>query len=178
MKNNFSIPIFLSVISILFIAASYSTVYAQENMTDSDKPKFFSIQHSNSGKISKINETSYSLELNDVSDKTILFSDRPDRIVTSVSTSDFIGNWSTGVNSFTVDAPNAVLVIDELEEQDDVIIKLFNPIYDVDKKTLKYEVIQDNSTTIELPEKFGQSTLVIDDISVYAGIVNHSVRIT
>jgi len=43
--------------------------------------------------ISEINETAYSLELNDVSDKTILFSDRPDRIVKTTSTLDFIGNW-------------------------------------------------------------------------------------
>ena len=66
----------------------------EENMTDSDEPKFFAIKHANSGSISEINETTYSLELNDVSDKTILFSDRSDGIVTSIRTSDFIGNWA------------------------------------------------------------------------------------
>ena len=34
------------------------------------------------------------LELNEVYDKTILFSDRPDRIVKSVGEFNFIENWS------------------------------------------------------------------------------------
>ncbi|MGD1838140.1 MAG: hypothetical protein ACPKPY_08800 [Nitrososphaeraceae archaeon] len=103
------------------------------------------------------------LELNEVSDKTILFSDRPDRIVTSVNTSNFIGNWSVGKNSYTVDAPNAVLVVDEQEGQQDVaIIELFNPIYDSTNKALKYDVTPDNATFIDLPSEFGQSTIVID----------------
>ena len=137
------------------------SVYAQENTTEYVL-KFLAIQHAQSGTISEINETAYSLELNDVSDKTILFSDRPDRIVTSVSTSDFIGNWSTGEDSFAVDAPNAVLVVDEQGKQDVEIVELFNPVYDVDKKSLKYEAIPDNATSMELPEEFGQMTIVID----------------
>ena len=99
-----------------------------------------------------------------MSDKTILFSDRPDRIVMSVSTSNYIGNWTTGEDSFAVDAPNAVLVVDEIEgeQQDVAIIELFSPVYDSDKKTLKYEVIPNNATSIDLPGEFGQSTLIID----------------
>ena len=138
------------------------SVYAQENTTEYVL-KFLAIQHAQSGTIFEINKTAYSLELNDVSDKTILFSDRPDRIVTSVSTSDFIGNWSTGEDSFAVDAPNAVLVVDEQEGKQEVaIVELFNPVYDVDKKSLKYEAMPDNATSIELPEEFGQMTIVID----------------
>lgn len=81
------------------------------------------------------------MELNDVQYKTILFLDRPDRIVTSVSTSDFIGNWSIGKNSFAIDAPNILLVVDEIEGQrDTTIVELFNLIYDKDKNSLKYEL--------------------------------------
>lgn len=80
------------------------------------------------------------MELNDVSDKTILFSDRPDRIVMSMSTSDFVGNWSVGTDSFAVNAPNAVLVVDDQEVSNISIIELFNPGYDIDKKTLKYDI--------------------------------------
>ena len=136
-------------------------------------PKFFAIQHANSGFIYEINSTVYTLELNDVSDKTILFSDRPDRIVTSVSTLDFIGNWSDGTDSFAVDAPNAALIVDQLERQnqDTVIIELFDPVYGIDKKILKYEITLDNSTYIELPQEFGQSTLIIDT-TVPGKIVN------
>ena len=113
--NNLTFTMLLSTISVLVSISILTSVYAQENITDLEEPKFFAIQHANSGSTAHINDTAYTLQLNDVSDKTILFSDRPDRIVTSVSTSDFIGNWSTGIDSFTGDAPNAVLVVDESE---------------------------------------------------------------
>ena len=73
------------------IGSNTNTINAQENTTTSEELiKFFAIQHAQSGSISEINATAYTLELNEVSDKTILFSDRPDRIVTSISTFEFI----------------------------------------------------------------------------------------
>ncbi|MGD1834374.1 MAG: hypothetical protein ACPKQO_01470 [Nitrososphaeraceae archaeon] len=161
MNNSWTLGLLVTLLIIVIATLSNST-YAQENMTDSEKPKFFAIQHSNSVSISDINETTYSLELNDVSDNTILFSDRPDRIVTSVSTSNFIGNWSSGEDSFAVDSPNAVLVVDEVDKQNTIIVELFNPVYDGDKNVLKYEAIPDNATSIDLPSEFGQTTLIID----------------
>ncbi|MDX1373614.1 MAG: hypothetical protein R3321_14170, partial [Nitrososphaeraceae archaeon] len=78
------------------------------------------------------------------------------------STADFIGNWSTGQDSFAKDASNVVLVVDEIEgKQDITIIEFFNPIYDSDKKKLKYEITADNATSIELPSL--ESTIVIDE---------------
>ena len=145
-----------------------TNVVASSNQTTDRLPKFFAIQQAQSGSISEINETAYTLGLYDVSDKTILFSDRPDRIVTSTSTSDFIGNWTTGEDSFAVVAPNAVLVVDEQEGLQDVaIIELFNPSYDFNKKSLKYEVTPDNTTSVDLPKEFGQTTLVIDNSDQY-----------
>ena len=59
--------------------------------------------------------------------------------------------------------PNAVLVVDEQEgKQDTVIVELSSHVYDSDKESLKYDVTPDNSTLIDLPEEFGQATLVID----------------
>ncbi|MGD1838923.1 MAG: hypothetical protein ACPKPY_12810 [Nitrososphaeraceae archaeon] len=114
-----------------------------------NESKFFSIQHTQSGSISEVNATEYLLELNDISYSTILFSDRPDRIVTSVSTSDFIGNWTVGVDSFVVDAPNAILVADEKEEKQNVaIVELFNLIYASDKNALTYNMTPVNSTSL------------------------------
>ncbi|MGD1837013.1 MAG: hypothetical protein ACPKPY_03010 [Nitrososphaeraceae archaeon] len=178
-KNNL---ILLILISTLSIAIGTSTVYAQENMTGGDVHKFFAIQYAQSGTISEINvnftlsidvksnntiltgdkSNSYQLVLNNVSDKTILFSDRPDRIVASVSTTDLIGNWSTAEGSFGVDAPNAVLVVDGKEQQDIAIVELLNPVYEVYKKILKYDIIPENKTSIGLPSEFGKTTLVID----------------
>ena len=160
----------LSTLLVLVAVNSLHSVYAQENTTDTEEPKFFAIQHAQSGSISEINATAYSLELNDVSDKTILFSDRPDRIVTSINTADYIGNWSKGEDSFSVDAPNAVLIVDEQEEKQDVaIVELFNPVYDFDKKTLKYDITSDNATSIELLSDFGQTTLVTDSFGPCPG---------
>lgn len=108
------------------------------------------------------------MELNYVSNKTILFSDRPDRIVTSVTTSNFVGNWSKGQDSFAVDAPNAVLVVDEIAGQQDIgIIELYNPKYSGDTKVLQYDfVLIGNQTPIDLPNEFDQSTLIIDDSQI------------
>ena len=139
-----------------------NNVYAEENATDSKESKFFVIQHAQSGSLSEINETAYSLELNEISDTTILFSDIPDRIVKSISTSDLVGNWTTGENSFVLDPPNAVLVVDESEKQDIAIIELFNPVYGVDTKALKYDTIPDNATSVDLQSEFGQTTMIID----------------
>ena len=162
MKSLFLISVF---VSLFFIASFFGTGYGQEEENSTDHvSKFFAIQHAQSGSISEINETAYSLELNDVSDKTILFSDRPDRIVMSISTLDFIGNWSIGEDSFAIDPPNAVLIVDEIEgqQQDVAIVELFTPIYDSDKKALKYEAIPDNATSIDLQSEFRQMTIVID----------------
>ena len=61
--------------------------------------------------------------------------------------------------------PIAVLVVDKQEgKQDNTIVELFNPIYDSNKKILKYEVTPYNATSIELPCEFGQTTIVIDHL--------------
>jgi hypothetical protein len=141
---------------------------ARNNMTEG--VKFLAIQTAQSGTLSQINATAYTLELRNISDKTILFSDRPDRIVTSQSTSDFVGNWTMGEDSFAADPPNAVLVLDDEEERQEIaVIELFNPEYDSEANTLRYDITAENATTtttsssIDLPSEFGQSTLVIDD---------------
>ena len=132
--------------------------------------QFLFIQHAQSGSVSEVNATTSTLELSDVSDKTIMFSDRPDRIVASIDTTNFIGNWSMGPNSFAVDPPNAALVVDDEEQRQDIaVIELYNPEYDSEANTLRYDITAENATattttttSIDLPNEFGQSTLVID----------------
>lgn len=172
MKLLLSSIVFAATLVTGLFATMTTTISAQEDATDSEQPKFLAIQNAKSGTILEINATASSLELNDVSDKTILFSDRPDRIVMSISTLDFVGNWSVGEDSFAVDAPNAVLVVDELEKQDDVIVELFNPVYDSNTKTLKYEIFLLNATSTGLPREIGRSTIVIDNTQVGETISN------
>jgi hypothetical protein len=104
--------------------------------TADENETFLSIQAAQSSSLSELNATAYTLELNDVSDKTILFSDRPDRFVTSLPTSNFVGNWTTGPNSFQSDPPNAALVVDEPSEEDVTVIELYSPLYEEDNMTL------------------------------------------
>ena len=126
--------------------------------------EFLGIQNAQSGSISEINATAYTLELTNVSDSTILFSNRPNRIVTTITISDFVGNWSTGPDSFAADAPNDALIVENTQtgELDTVIIELFNPIYDANTNTLTYTIMAEYGTTINLPSEFGQSILLID----------------
>ncbi len=151
--------------STLFVAAIISSVvYAQENMKDSDLPKFLAIQHAESGSVSKVNATTNFLELHDVSD-VILFSDRPDRIVKTESTQEFLDRWynaDTENNSLFLDPPNAALVIDDQEGQDAVVVELFEPAYDYDANILVYNFNYLNNTTDKLPSEFGKTTLLID----------------
>lgn len=162
MKILFSI-LFGAIFPVLILSGGL--VHAQEeNATTTSEPEFLSIQHSKSGSISAINATTYTLELNNVSDKTILFSDRPERIVESLSTSDFMGNWTLGQDSFSADAPNAALVIEAIQtgQLDTAVIELFNPSYDTTTNTIRYSIMTENATSIDLPIVFGQSILVID----------------
>jgi hypothetical protein len=131
------------------------------NMTD---VQFLSIQNAQSGSISQINETAYTLELNNVSDSTILFSDRPERIVTSISTAGFVGNWTAGPNSFESDVPNDALIVENTEtgHLETAVIESFNPMYDANTNTLTYTIMAENATSINLPVEFGQTVLVID----------------
>jgi hypothetical protein len=115
---------------------------ATGNMTEVE---FLSIQTAQSGSISEINATDYTLNLNNVSDSTILFSDRPERIVESVSTADFVGNWTNAPDSFAADAPNAALIIEEIQtgELDSDVIELFNPVYDSNANSLTYTIMRE-----------------------------------
>jgi hypothetical protein len=103
--------------------------------------------------------------LNDVAN-TILFADRPNRIVTSISTPDFVGNWTVGQDSFAEDVPNAALIVEDIQtgNLETAIIELFDPVYDTAASTLTYTIMAENATSIELPSEVGQSTLVIDVI--------------
>lgn len=134
------------------------------NMTD---VQFLAIQNAQSGSLSEVNATTYTLSLNKLSNDTILFSDRPERIVTSVSTNDFIGNWTAGLNSFVADAPNAALVTENTQtgELETTIFELFNPMYNTTINTLTYTVRAEYATSIAWPGEFAQAVLVIDATS-------------
>jgi hypothetical protein len=169
MKILHTITIFLilSIISVVsFMSMFMSEVFAQvQTSTDIESPQFLAIQHAQSGTTSQINSSSYVLQLNDLANKTILFSDRPNRIVVTQTTQDFVGNWTNGEDSFQVDPPNAALVVLTENQEDDVFeIELFNPIYDEDEKAIRYDfrVLGNVTSSPDLPANLGKSVLIID----------------
>lgn len=157
----------LSTISVFVgISLLMTEVFAQqgETGTNIESPQFLAIQHAQSGTISDINSTSYTLQLNDLADKTILFSDRPNRIVATETTRDFVGNWTSGEDSFQVDPPNAALVVTDDQEDDVFEIELFNPTYDEDENAIRYDfsVLGNATSSPDLPPNLGKSVLIID----------------
>ena len=157
----------LSTISVFVgISLLITAVFAQQGEmgTNIESPQFLAIQHAQSGTISDINSTSYTLQLNDLADKTFLFSDRPNRIVVTETTQHFVGNWTSGEDSFQVDPPNPALVV-LTDDQDDVLeIELFNPTYDEDENAIRYNfsVLGNATSSPDLPPNLGKSVLIID----------------
>lgn len=163
------ITIFLSlpIFSVLALVSMFMTeVFAQvQTGTNLETPQFLAIQHAQSATISEINSTSFVLQLDDLASKTILFSDRPNRIVVTQTTQDFVGNWTSGQDSFQVDPPNAALVVLTEDQEDDVFeIELFNPLYDENEKAIRYyfRTLGNVASSPDLPTNLGKSVLIID----------------
>ncbi|HZD34028.1 MAG TPA: hypothetical protein VE130_02390 [Nitrososphaeraceae archaeon] len=147
------------------VEAENATMAGATNQTTDIQ--FLAIQSAQSGSVSPVNATAYTLELNNVANMTIQFSDRPNRIVETVSTADFVGNWSAGQNSFSVDVPNDALIVENTEtgQLETAVIESFSPVYDNTMNTLTYTIMAENGTSIDLPREVGQTVLVIDNSS-------------
>jgi hypothetical protein len=158
-------PLVLSLVSVITVISFFSIGFSQQGQssTSTESPQFLAIQHAQSGTISEINSTSFLLQLNDLADKSILFSDRPDRVVVTQSNQDFIGNWTSGQENLRMDPPNAVLVTDD-QKEDTIEIELYNPKYENDGKKISYEfTFLGNITTVsDIPKELGKSVLIVD----------------
>jgi hypothetical protein len=49
-----------------------------------------------------------------------------------------------------------------LQRLDLAEIQLLNPEYDSEANTLKYDITAENATSIDLPDEFGLTTMIID----------------
>ena len=115
-NNRFSIltiTTMLILATMILINNNYfiSSADAQSNTTSI--PKFLFIQQASS---SSINTSDNELSLNNISDNTIAFSDRPERLVKQFDTQSFVDSWNKNVSdSFALDPPNAVIISDEIK---------------------------------------------------------------
>ena len=99
------------------------------------------------------------LTLTGVTPSTLYFSDRPQRVVGHMSTSDFVDLWDEGANSFKDDPPNAVVAF--LEPGDDVpedaVVVIRDPR--LEDSDLSYRIESLEGT---VPAQTGPITLFID----------------
>ena len=97
--------------------------------------------------------------LEGVTPSTLYFSDRPQRIVGHMATTDFVNLWGEGDNSFEEDPPNAVLAFLEPgnDVPDDAVIVIQAPR--LEGGQLSYSVQTLEGT---LPAQAGPVTLFID----------------
>lgn len=144
-------------------------------VTEGEKTTFLFLQTFESGSLMPKpgEEGTYVLSLQGDRGRTIRFSDRPERIVTSGPTQAFLD----GLGFSPVDPPNAALVFEPSAGETDVIVlELLNPQYDAATQTLTYDVRildtfdgsglsfqEDPRQPDPAGEEFGPAELFIDD---------------
>jgi len=99
------------------------------------------------------------ITLQGVTPSTLYFSDRPQRVVGHLSTSDFVDLWGEGENSFETDPPNAVLAFLEPGDTtpEDAVIVIKEPLLEHGDLTYSIEVLEGT-----VPARAGPVTLFID----------------
>jgi hypothetical protein len=99
------------------------------------------------------------LILKGVGESTLFFSDRPQRVVGHIHTSQLVSVWDDGDNSFKSDPPNAVLSFVGRGDAvpDDIVLVISDPV--LSGSDLSYTVSVLDGT---LPVSTGACTLFID----------------
>jgi hypothetical protein len=88
---------------------------------------------------------------------TLYFSDRPERITGHLSTSEFVGHWTKGTDSFAANPPNATLSILGAKDVRSAVVVLTNPKLDGNNLSYSVKVLEG-----KLPASFKESSLFID----------------
>ena len=99
------------------------------------------------------------LRLTGVTASTLYFSDRPQRVVGSMKTTDFVDLWGVGDNSFAADPPNAVLSFLDPggEVPEDAVMVIKDPRLEDGQLTYTIDVLEG-----KVPAQAGAVTLFID----------------
>ncbi|HEY5059999.1 MAG TPA: hypothetical protein VII52_00625 [Gemmatimonadaceae bacterium] len=99
------------------------------------------------------------LALRGITPSTLYFSDRPQRVVGHMTTTDFVELWGAGENSFETDPPNAVLSFLEpgADVPEDAVIVIKEPHLTNGDLSYSIEVLEGS-----VPAHTGPVTLFID----------------
>jgi hypothetical protein len=163
--------------SVIFFTKDF--ILRKQTVQDipSKKVELLLLQQSESGKLTpdENNPNSYTLTLTDLSDRIILFTDRPNRSAGSIAQDEYIQKfWETSTeNSFKQDPPNAVLTSYDpnTNQVSTIVLELQKPVYNRELDTLQYDAkligserITLNTTTniYSFPENLISPVLYID----------------
>lgn len=104
-----------------------------------------------------------------VSQQTLYFSDRPQRIAGHLTMADYLKEWTSaaGKDNFGADPPNAALSVYEPGQADNtlVVVKITNPVVDGADLIYSYKIIKGT-----MPARGGATSLFIDWIGVGGGV--------
>jgi len=134
---------------------------------DAESVSYLYVQEAKSGTLVEEAGGNYTLNLHDVSESTVVFSDRPVRDAFTMTTAEFVESFSV---DFAGDPPNASLSY-ELATAGAPSVTVFtidHPIYSEDAGTLSYRVKDIGLTgegSANLPGSFGPASLFIDSLS-------------
>jgi len=120
----------------------------------------------------------YTVTLQDGVGATIFFSDRPDRIVGTTPTDQFLD----GLGFLEDNPPNAAMVVETAPGETDIaVVELFNPVYDPEtfgvtydvevlanwQQSVEMEFTEAPTDLAEITPEFGTTQLFIDDCPDY-----------
>jgi hypothetical protein len=117
------------------------------------------------------------LTLKGVNPATVMFSDRPERLATHMTTAKFVPFWGEGKDSFLKDPPNATLAFLEGEDLADVVVTLRDPVLTGDDLSYQVKILEG-----KIPASAGPASLFIDIIGMpltpvsYAGAARRAWR--
>jgi len=135
--------------------------------TDAESVSYLFVQEAESGTLVEEESGDYTLTLHDVSESTVVFSDRPVRDAFTMTTAEFVESFNV---AFAGDPPNAALSF-ELATAGAPSVAVFtidHPVYNEDAGTLSYRVMDIGLSVegpAELPASFGAASLFIDAVS-------------
>lgn len=125
-------------LALLSIGALLYVLVIRDNGTANNEVSWLYSQTSDSAELDDLGAGNYRLIMRGVDLHTIQFSDRPDRLVDIIKTSNIVDAWDT---YFETSAPNAVLVEHEpTGESDSLVVVLERPRYDIAAAELSYDI--------------------------------------
>jgi len=153
--------VFLLVAAALSLAACATT-----STTSSETPQLMFVQSAEDLKVDPVRST---FRLVKVSQQTLYFADRPQRLAGHLKIADYLKEWTAaaGKDNFGADPPNAALSVYEPGQPNNtlVIVKITNPVVDGADLVYTYKILKGT-----MPPGGGAASLFIDWIGVGGGV--------